>query len=129
MIAGSVADEMLEFVVTLCEEFRDARNEEAGGPYSFRKVLEFAGNVHRVGRRHGRLMEKECCEPLTSRDRKMIAECRRAFRDLCDRTPPVNGKKVQPIISGDPRGATFKIQLPSGKSDSWGGEGLCVPGS
>lgn len=32
-----------------------------------------------------------------------------------------------PVFSGDPRGACVKIRVPSGKSDSWGGDGICVP--
>ncbi len=28
---------------------------------------------------------------------------------------------------GDPRGAAFKVQVPDGSYDSWGGEGWCVP--
>ena len=34
---------------------------------------------------------------------------------------------VVPIFSGDPRGACVKLKVRSGFSDSWGGEGLCVP--
>ncbi len=31
------------------------------------------------------------------------------------------------VFSGDPRGATVKITLPSGKTNDWGREGYCVP--
>ena len=31
------------------------------------------------------------------------------------------------LIEGDPRGATIKVLLPSERSNSWGGEGWCVP--
>jgi uncharacterized protein YukE len=31
------------------------------------------------------------------------------------------------IFSGDPRGATVKITVPSGRTDDWGHEGICVP--
>ena len=30
-------------------------------------------------------------------------------------------------FSGDPRGATVKVLLPSGKTNDWGHEGYCVP--
>jgi len=31
------------------------------------------------------------------------------------------------IFSGDPRGITVKITVPSGKTDDYGREGICVP--
>lgn len=31
------------------------------------------------------------------------------------------------IFQGDPRGSTVKITVPSGKTDDWGKEGICVP--
>jgi hypothetical protein len=32
-----------------------------------------------------------------------------------------------PVFSGDPRGAVLKIKVPSGRTDDWGQEGICVP--
>ena len=34
---------------------------------------------------------------------------------------------VEPKFQGDPRGAVVKLKVPSGKTDDWGQEGLCVP--
>ena len=31
------------------------------------------------------------------------------------------------VFSGDPRGSTVKLHLPNGESNSWGGDGWCVP--
>jgi hypothetical protein len=31
------------------------------------------------------------------------------------------------IMNGDPRGAVLKIAVPSGNTDDWGREGICVP--
>ena len=31
------------------------------------------------------------------------------------------------IINGDPRGAVLKIKTPSGRTNNWGREGICVP--
>lgn len=31
------------------------------------------------------------------------------------------------VLSGDPRGVTVKVVVPSGKTDDWGKEGICVP--
>lgn len=33
------------------------------------------------------------------------------------------------IFSGDPRGATVKITVSSGRTDDWAHEGICVPSS
>lgn len=37
--------------------------------------------------------------------------------------------KIVPVFSGDPRGATLKLKLPSGFSNDWGSTGVCVPTS
>ena len=34
---------------------------------------------------------------------------------------------VNPDFSGDPRGACVKLKVPSGKTNDWGHEGICVP--
>jgi len=34
---------------------------------------------------------------------------------------------VTPIFSGDPRGAVLKLKVPSGRTNDWGKEGICVP--
>lgn len=31
------------------------------------------------------------------------------------------------IFNGDPRGAVLKVKVPSGRTDDWGREGVCVP--
>lgn len=37
------------------------------------------------------------------------------------------GPGFKPVFSGDPRGCTVKIAVPSGKTDDMGREGICVP--
>lgn len=37
------------------------------------------------------------------------------------------GRPFVPIFNGDPRGACTKLRVPSGRTDDWGGEGVCVP--
>lgn len=34
---------------------------------------------------------------------------------------------IEPVFSGDPRGACVKLRVPSGRTDDWGQVGLCVP--
>ena len=31
------------------------------------------------------------------------------------------------VFSGDPRGSTVKVTVPSGRTNDWGHEGICVP--
>ena len=31
------------------------------------------------------------------------------------------------VFSGDPRGCTVKVTVPSGRTNDWGKEGICVP--
>lgn len=33
----------------------------------------------------------------------------------------------EPIFQGDPRGSVFKVKVPSGRTNDWGREGICVP--
>lgn len=41
----------------------------------------------------------------------------------------VEQKGCVPVFSGDPRGATVKLQVPSGATGDWGQVGICVPTS
>ena len=47
------------------------------------------------------------------------------IRRICAEFPG----KVKPIESGDPRGHTLKLKVPSGRADDWGQIGICVPTS
>ena len=37
------------------------------------------------------------------------------------------GAGFEPVFSGDPRGCTVKIRVPSGRTNDMGQEGICVP--
>lgn len=54
---------------------------------------------------------------------KACGDCRAAKR-ITDRLNPFG---IVPIFNGDPRGAVVKLQVPNGRTDDWGREGLCVP--
>ncbi len=34
---------------------------------------------------------------------------------------------LKPVFNGDPRGAVLKIKVPSGRTNDWGRDGICVP--
>ena len=37
------------------------------------------------------------------------------------------GHGLTPVFNGDPRGAVLKLTVPSGRTNDWGREGVCVP--
>jgi len=61
---------------------------------------------------------EEWCE---KRDRQLS----KRIRDLAKQLPFVKGV----VLGGDPRGATVKLVLKNGRTNDWGQEGICVPGS
>ena len=89
------------------------------------------GELMRLARRHGRIAERECNghqtpsgdwdEAAAKRDEQASERVEARITAICERI----GCKAD--FSGDPRGATVKLIVPSGYSDSWGGVGVCVP--
>ena len=57
---------------------------------------------------------------------KRIARCEGHIRYLVLQLPLVNGQPIEPVFSGDPRGATVKLRMPDGRYDDWGQVGICV---
>jgi len=68
-----------------------------------------------------RLQEKACERALTAKECQQEGRVEQATKYL------LQGYKAKPIFSGDPRGCTLKISVPSGKTNDWGREGICVP--
>jgi hypothetical protein len=75
-----------------------------------------------LSRRHCRLMEHSCNYGLDERQERTVERLRER---ISDELP----KGVRAVFQGDPRGATVKLLLPSGRTNDWGAEGGCVPGS
>ena len=96
-----------------------------------------------------RLAELACSSEAADRDRVRCTGAK-GRRCLCDQTNGAEHETVpriavqadrleervtalcaphgiKPVFSGDPRGAVVKLKLPSGKTDDWGGTGVCVP--
>jgi hypothetical protein len=110
-----------------------------------RKVLRHAATHHRCA-------ELECSSEWADRDRVPCPGVKTEGACLCDYGYAEEGKhesvprvsvtaqrmerlitaalapyNVVPVFQGDPRGATVKLKVPSGKADSWDGVGICVP--
>lgn len=110
-----------------------------------RKVLRHAATHHRCA-------YMECSSEWADRDRVPCPGIKREGGCICDYAYAKEGKhedvprvavqaqraehaivkalaphKVTPVFSGDPRGATVKLKVPSGRTDDWGQVGICVP--
>ena len=91
--------------------------------------LEEIGRTMRLATRYHRIQEDYCNGPRNGdwtqewqdslEHREQVIEVgltqRRAFYN------------ITPVFQGDPRGATVKLKVPSGKTNDWASEGICVP--
>ena len=102
--------EIVAFAVALAEEFPRV----AGLPALVLKLV-------RLSKRHARFQELACNRGLSAAEERAEGQCEDAIRRLC------RGLGCEPAFSGDPRGCTVKLRVPSGRTDDFGGTGLCVP--
>ncbi len=130
------------------EKFVALIQQHAGGDPTQRYSL--AQRLMRYGATYGRLAEDACNGPefnlpntsYTAANREAIArEIQAQWRRQQDAIPAKQEKieaaveklcsefDCKAIFSGDPRGNTLKIEVKSGYSNSWGGEGILVPTS
>jgi hypothetical protein len=88
------------------------------------QIHRLATKLMRAAHTHGKLMEKECNEPLTDYDRRSIERIEAAIKDLCSE---LGIGRVE--LGGDPRGYTVKVHLSTGAYNTWGGKesGYGVP--
>lgn len=105
-----------EFVAVLTRELPD---------WSIGQVVDLAAKLMRYGRLSHRLAEALCNRELTAAEERQDTANDERIRLLV----ATLGVGFGCMISGDPRGATVKLILPSRRSNSFGGEGWCVPGS
>jgi len=77
----------------------------------------------RYGASLGRFAENACNRELTEKE---IYKNKVVKTHVCVILDSIDCK---PVFSGDPRGCVLKIAVPDGYSNSWGGEGICVPTS
>jgi hypothetical protein len=57
---------------------------------------------------------------------KREERCEKRIRKIVDQFPTIDGKAIEPIFSGDPRGCVVKLKMPDGRFNDWGREGICV---
>jgi hypothetical protein len=127
-MSGRASDtERKDFTDALIQEFPE---------HPAADVAEVARMIMRHSTTYHRLQEKYCNEPFTEADEKHETVIENSIRALCYKLYVPGGvgrghkaKEVIPVFQGDPRGATVKLRLPSGRTNDWGREGYCVPTS
>lgn len=114
------------------EKFVALIQQHAGGEPATR--YSFAQRLMRFGATYGRIQENQCNgytkpgtydwdEEANQRDERKAEKIETTVTALCLEY------ECKPLFSGDPRGNTLKIEVSSGYSNSFGGEGICVPTS
>lgn len=96
--------------------------------------LDAARRIRRLAASYQSLAERACNEPLDeewlSRKRLNIANAIGAILNEYNGNEPWH-KDWKPrwsvCFNNDPRGATVKLKVPSGYTNDWGQEGVCVP--
>ena len=83
--------------------------------------LPIVGHVLRQSIRYQHLQEAACNRGLT------VAEDWTERRIEDNLAEVLSHYQMRPMFQGDPRGATVKIVVPSGKTNDWGNTGICVP--
>ena len=78
--------------------------------------------VLRAGSTIQRLAVEDCSRQLTERE---IAMAERLEKRIHMITADMGWPS--PLFGGDPRGCVVKVRVPSGYTNDWGREGVCVP--
>lgn len=108
--------EQMEFVAIMGQEFPTMKTEW---------LMDACQRILRIAQRHQNLATEYCNRDLTDRERK-------EYEEGCEaKLVAVNKEyfdgKLGWKLSGDPRGCTVKLTVPSGRTNDWGREGICVP--
>ena len=124
-----------KFIAAICEEVTKLH------PTTFRSEAEpLARRILRWGRTYGRLAEEACNGDWPLRHTDQAAWAKELKRQQSRATTYIAEACLElsllvcpnsflPMFSGDPRGHTVKLRVPSGRTDDVAGEGLCVPTS
>lgn len=88
------------------------------------KLVTWCRKMMRLGATHHRLSLAQSNRGRTDDEERALDQCELRICKLCEEQ-----MNCKPVFSDDPRGATVKLELPSGKSNAFAGGGWCVPGS
>jgi hypothetical protein len=108
----TTAQERAEFIAVLSRELSD---------HSVGAVSELANKLMKSAREYDGIQTRACNGEERPLDAKRETGIEERTKELLD----VLGIGVQ--FGGDPRGYTVKLQLKSGRSNTWGNDGWGVP--
>lgn len=103
-------------------EFMHIIDEESKTGLEWHERRDLELELMKLARSYQRLQEADCNYGLSPRQQTRERNIEKRIRAIVERLG-LSGVK----FSGDPRGYTVKIVLPSGKTNNWGQEGYCVP--
>lgn len=109
--------EIFHFVLVLRREAAPTWNVQGTG---WELALRAADLVRLAGQ-YQAIQVARCNRDLTGREEGREVNIVKQVREL------LLGSEIEPRFSGDPRGCCLKLELPSGRSNSFGGEGWLVP--
>ena len=84
-------------------------------------AVSFAERIMHLGTSYKRFAEAHCNRELTPAEQRKWLHIANRIAKLCSEWG------IQPRIQNDPRGCTVKLVVPSGYTNDWGKEGICVP--
>ena len=93
-------------------------------------ILNLSRKLMRLATVHKRLAETACNRELCNREMVKQDHVEAEIRRLINEDDPglyKNPLKIIADFGGDPRGCTVKLKFPSGFTNDFGGEGVCVP--
>jgi len=96
------------------DEFIHIMAKEGVPLWDIQKVLRHSATIQR-------LSAEACNRELTDREAVNRVHATSQLMALG------SNNRFTPCFSGDPRGATVKLKVPSGKTNDWGQIGVCVP--
>lgn len=113
------------FIARIVSECSNVEYPADQGRPTFGRRAELARLILRDAATHHRLAELDCNEGLTEAQARRSDACERR---IAERLAELGPGFAVAEFSGDPRGATVKIRVPSGYGDSWGDRSAyCVP--
>jgi hypothetical protein len=124
-VRAGLPRQRLAFVLAMGREGMDERTA--------RLILRHSATVQRlaVDACNRELTPRETQRALQARDRIAAligrTECQRVAARAVEMGWLVASPGFAVVFNGDPRGACVKIKVPSGRTDDWGGVGICVP--
>jgi hypothetical protein len=110
--------DIIEFGIVLHEAIQDQDPQHLASPYRTAKLasalMRAAKSLHR--------RYKEACNRDVGTDYENQTD--KKERAVVAMLKPYG---IRPIFCHDPRGASIRLVLPTGRTNGFGGEGYCVP--